>query len=216
MIAGGPNPFGRAGPTPDDPMASLLGAMSDVWGAGLGVLQGMVGVRPGVAPGGGLDAGLRGFAGPAAGLFAAWAEFLARGIEGPAPRGTSHVDPMAAMQGAARQAADLATPLAQASAVALASTLRYGQGLAEVFARHQAGLAQAASARAAGEASLPPEQCRALADQLRAFLREISETALLEARRLEHELGQVSEAIAESQAPPADDRPYQRRWEVKP
>ena len=104
--------------------------------------------------------------------------------------------------------------LVEAWTLASASTLRYGQGLTEVFARHQGALLNAASMRFSAD-GLTPEQQRAEAEELRQFLREVGETALLEARRLEHALEQLGEAVAQSAAPASDSEGWKRSHAVK-
>ena len=54
-----------------------------------------------------------------------------------------------------------------------------------------------------------------LADELRALLREAGEVAMQEARRLESELEQISEAIARAMEQPDDPAAYRRRWKAK-
>ncbi len=123
-------------------------------------------------------------------------------------------------QAAFAQVADLSPAIAQACMVAAASALRYGRTIAEIMGRHQAGLLQAAMERGAGETAADPSAQRALADDLRAYLREIGDAAAQEARRLQHELEMVGESIAvvidEATSPPhASSRPHPRRHQVK-
>jgi hypothetical protein len=206
-----PDPSGPdlsgSGPGRPDPAEAFATAMRDLWDLGAAMLQS---AATGAAPGRDPQEGAFGvMAAPAAGMLSAYAEMMARLAGG---RGT----PLDAAQGTTGQAVDLSPALAEAASVAMGSALRYGQGLAEVFARHQGNLLKAAAARMAGEATLPPEECRAAAEELRAFLRDISDTAMLEARRLEHELAQVSETIAQIAAPSSPDDRYKRRWAAKP
>ena len=94
--------------------------------------------------------------------------------------------------------------------------------LAELHARYQGGLMRAVASRASGQAAVPASECRELADELRAWLREIGDAATREARRLQAELDAIGEEIAEAAdaatpAPTAtgtDPRP--RRHRVKP
>jgi hypothetical protein len=101
--------------------------------------------------------------------------------------------------------------LMDAAAIASGSALRYGQRLTEVFARHQSALTSAAAAHLSGDGP-SPEQTRAEVEALRSFLREVGETALLEARRLDQELEKLGEALAQS----ASEPDTKRRWTPAP
>ena len=117
------------------------------------------------------------------------------------------------------QAFDLSPALAQAYLASVGSATRYAGTLAELFVRYEASLMRAATDRATGRSAASPAECRVLADELRAFLREIGDAVTREARRLEYDLAKVGELIAQAAdkatpSPQADlDR---RRHEVKP
>jgi hypothetical protein len=66
-----------------------------------------------------------------------------------------------------------------------------------------------------GQAPPTPEACNALVDEVRAYLREVGEIAMLEARQLERDLALVSENLARAVAPPDPDGPYRRFWAAK-
>ena len=108
----------------------------------------------------------------------------------------------------------LPAALIEAGVVASVSATRYGQRMAEVLARRQAGLFAAATAQIAGEAS---EQARKRADAelFQQFVREVSEIALFEVRRVEHELERLGEAVALDAEALMSDAPH-RHWGVKP
>lgn len=200
MTATGPDPFGPdAAAGGADPAEALATALRDIWGVGAAMMQAAAGgAAQGVDPGKGDDA-FRAMAAPAAGVLGAYADLMARvagGRSGPADSG---------------QPRDPSPALIEASAVAMNSAVRYGQGLSEAFSRHQGGLAQAATATVTGAA-----EDAAAAEALRAFLREVSDTALREARRLEQELEAVSEAVANGAAKGGPEAPYKRRWAAKP
>jgi hypothetical protein len=124
---------------------------------------------------------------------------------------------------AVSQVADMSPAMAQACVVAAASTMRYWRALAGLHARYQSSLMQAVANRGTGLAASPAD-CRVLADELRAFLRETGDAAMQEARRLQHELEQVSELIAQvaDQVTPSphyhpdhQERPHRRPHHVK-
>ncbi|MBJ3764299.1 hypothetical protein ILP92_16235 [Maribius pontilimi] len=104
--------------------------------------------------------------------------------------------------------------LIEAGSIASGSALRYSQRLTELFARHQSALIEAIPAHLSGQ-DLPPDRARAEVESLRRFLREVGETAMLEARRLDHELAQLGEAVAQGVADPVSAEDFQRRAEAK-
>ncbi|MCW8306262.1 hypothetical protein AruPA_04365 [Acidiphilium sp. PA] len=107
---------------------------------------------------------------------------------------------------------EVAAALTDAWRISATSALRYGQALMAVQLRYQAALLHAMSDRANGRAAEP----LVLADNARAFVREIGETAEREARRLHLELDQVSEALAQALAQPGDPAdPARRAYRAK-
>lgn len=123
-------------------------------------------------------------------------------------------------QAAASQLADMSPAVAQAGLAAAASAFRYWCTIAELLARYQSSLAQAAADRATGHAAASPAECRVLADELRALFRQVGDAAMQEARRLQQELEVVGESIARtaSEATPGSpptQRPPRRRHRVK-
>jgi hypothetical protein len=109
----------------------------------------------------------------------------------------------------------LAAAVIEAAAIASGSSLRYAQRLSEVMARHETTLLNATVARLAAEEP-SAEDKRADVEGFRQFLREISQIALLEAHRLEHELERLGEAVAQGVAPAGSAEEYRRTWEAKP
>ena len=59
---------------------------------------------------------------------------------------------------------------------------------------------QAVADRATGQAAASPAECRVLADELRAFLREVGDVATQEARRLQQRAG--GRSASRSRRPP--------------
>jgi len=185
--------FTRPGDAPSDPMSSFLGALTDVWGKGLSVWHALDPKTEGAASFGAIFPG----AGPGTST-------------GASPAGVS-------------QAADMSPAIAQAGLVAAASTVRYWRALAELHGRYRSSLMHAVADRGTGQAGVSPEDCRVLADELRAFLRKVGDAAMQEARRLQHELEAVSESIAQvadqvtpsPHYPPDQERPHRRPHHVK-
>ncbi|MBW4550633.1 MAG: hypothetical protein KME35_05915 [Aphanocapsa sp. GSE-SYN-MK-11-07L] len=116
------------------------------------------------------------------------------------------------------QLTDMSPVLAQACMATAISSLRYWSALAELVVQYEASLVKAASEHTTGQSAVSPAECRVLADELRAFLRGIGDAATREARRLQYELEQISEAIAQT-TDQATLSPYpyeqQRRHEMK-
>jgi ElaB/YqjD/DUF883 family membrane-anchored ribosome-binding protein len=106
--------------------------------------------------------------------------------------------------------------IAQAYGAATVSLIRYWSILAELQLRYQRILMQAAAASARKQTAGPPTECRMLADEVRAFLREIGDAATQEARRLQQELEAISESVARAadQATPSQPQ-HRRRHAVK-
>ncbi|KIT15226.1 hypothetical protein [Jannaschia aquimarina] len=114
-----------------------------------------------------------------------------------------------------RPAIGPAAALVEAAAIASGSSLRYGQRLTEVFARHQAALSEMVPNVTTPQGTAPGDD-RANAEAVRSFLREVGETALQEARRLDQDLEKLGEAVASGAAPSDPDQPHKRRWTPKP
>src|ERR1700730_14111480 len=178
----------------DDPIMNFMAATRDAWTAGLVALQAMT-PQTGAAA---TDAGpeeettgdpLSAFIGVATGLAAAMSEGVAQSGE-LRPAGATSSGP-----GDFGRTADLSALMIQTWMVGAASSLRYWRGLAGVFRKHQSAFMQALARR-----------------ELRSFLREIADVALPEARRLETELEQISEAVARGAGPPQEEGSYRRRW----
>jgi hypothetical protein len=123
------------------------------------------------------------------------------------------MNPAAIMPGLASPA--LSAALTNSWRISAASALRYGQALVAVQMRYQAAIFHTMSDRATGQTA----ENLVLADDVRAFLREIGETAEREARHLQSELAQVSEALAQAMAQPSPTgtpgSPAKRAYRVK-
>lgn len=192
-----------------DAVADFIASLADIWGKGMSAWQTITGTAPFLAP----DRSTAQAVDPLAAMLGPMASAAAT-LAGTLPR---HMGPSAlASREAASQFGDLSPAMAEAGMIATASTLRYWRALTEICARHQSSLMQAAMDRATDRSAVPPADCRVVADELRAFLREIGEAATQEARRLQMELEQVGEAVARAAAPaepPNSD--HRRRHRVK-
>jgi hypothetical protein len=109
---------------------------------------------------------------------------------------------------------ELSSLVMQIWIICATSALRYWSGLAGVYTRHQPALIRSA-ARAMPRVSTPEAEDRLLADQLRAYLREIGDVAEQEARRLQRELERIGEAAARSFDRPEAAKSFRRRWKAK-
>lgn len=117
--------------------------------------------------------------------------------------------------GADAPSVGLPAAIVEAGLIASASAARYGQRMTDLLTRQQATLYAAAAGQLAQDAP-SADRKRADADVFQAFIREVSEIALFEARRLEHELERLGEAVARDADAPPDDAPYRRYWGVTP
>jgi hypothetical protein len=203
------HPFAAFRPGQGDAAASFVGAMREAWDVGAAAWRAMAG---GVGYGGPAANPFARIWGPLAGMATTFSDPYLPPIQ---PRSVAD-----AAQGAASQVADMTPAMAQAWMVATASTLRYWRALADIHARHQGSLMQAVVDRVANRAAPSPAECRVLADELRAFLREIGDAASLEARRLQAEMELVGESIARAtdQASPQAHQPsleYRRHYRAK-
>jgi hypothetical protein len=171
-------------------LTAYLGTLIDMWGKGLSAWEMLAGGRIG------------GLGDQAAPQFGA----MATGLGATAEAG----------QAAVSQVADMSPAIAQACGAAAVSLMRYWRVLAELHLRYQASLMQAAAGRAKGQTVASPTECRVLADEVRAFLREIGDATTQEARRLQQELEKIGESIARAvdQGAPQQHQ-HRRRHEVK-
>ncbi|MFL5282632.1 MAG: hypothetical protein ACJ8AW_17010 [Rhodopila sp.] len=104
--------------------------------------------------------------------------------------------------------------IARAMLATTASSLRTWQSLAQVHAAHpfillHTPLPGGFDSQAALKAT------RVQADELRAWFREIGDVSLREARRLQAELEELGEAVAQGLEPLDNLAPHQRRWRPK-
>ena len=106
---------------------------------------------------------------------------------------------------------DMAGFLAQTWMVAAASGFRYWRRMAETYGQHQSGLMQAMAT-----GGLSEDERRTMIDELRAYVRELGDLSLQEARLLQHELERLSFGLAASADAPVGDREHRRHWRVKP
>ena len=107
---------------------------------------------------------------------------------------------------------DLPKIMARAAAVAAASTLRYGRALAGLTAQHQGSLTEAMGMRRTGAPGTP---VRVLAEDLRAYFREVGEAACLEARRLQAKLDAIGEEVARASEAEGPEGVYRRPHKAK-
>ena len=184
---------GNDGPGAADMMAMLGNGMRDAYLAGLGLLSSL-GATANTSAGGTMP-----FGGIMPDYFGSGTERMADNTRGAAP-----------------QMVSVAPYLAEAAAIAMASNLRYGQALAALAGRRQWALMRAGAARMTGQMPSTPEECTVLVEEVRGYLREIGEIALLEARQLERDLARIGEDLARAAAPSGPDTPYRRFWAAKP
>lgn len=110
-------------------------------------------------------------------------------------------------------AAELAVPVAQAMMIGVGRSMSYWLSLAQILATHQARSIRAVAAPAGG-GSVGSERL-AIADELRAMLREVGDLTTREARVLQSQLDALSESLAQNLQQPDPAAPHRRRWRAK-
>jgi hypothetical protein len=109
---------------------------------------------------------------------------------------------------------DVASLAAQACLIASVGGLRYWRKLAQTYGAHQAAIMQSLSASVNDSSRSEGEQ-RVLTDELRAYLREIGDVSVQEARAFQSELEKLAAEVAN--AGHSDASPdYRRCWKAKP
>jgi hypothetical protein len=111
----------------------------------------------------------------------------------------------------AQDGADIASFLGQAWMIAASSGLRYWWRLAEMYGERQAGLLQALMS-----SRLSEDERRAMVDELRAYVRDLGDVSLREARVLQSELERLSHGLAAAAGLGAEHTQHRRRWRAKP
>jgi hypothetical protein len=201
-----------------DPIRNLVAAASAAWTAGLSALQlmaeraGAAATSAAPATGSGNDP-LSALTALMMGFTAAMSDVVAGGAGQRA--GLRSATPSSPAPGDFPAGTDVSAPMAHALMAGVTSTLRYWRGLAGVYARHQGTLMQAAAPRNIVPSLESEAENRLLVDELRAFLREVGEVAMQEARRLEGELEQVGDTLAHGKQQPEPSAAYRRRWKAK-
>jgi hypothetical protein len=187
-----------------DPVLSLMTTARDAWAIGISVLQtlaqqtGDATARPRQEAAG--DP-LSTLVGALTGLAATFSHLVARRAESGSGAPSSDIS----------QDGDLSSLMMQTWLICATSTLRYWRDLTGVYARYQSALIRSV---ATPQPLTPESEDRVLADELRAYLREIGDVAMREARRLQTELDRIGEAVALGLEPGLSEF-YQRRWKAK-
>ena len=204
-MTGGDDLVGDAGQQPQNPAQEMFAVATELWTKGVEAWLSTIGAGKAGDPGEGPLAKMMGAMASTPPLGAAFASNRQDGSSG--------------WRAASGQIAGMAPAMAQAWMVTTSSAVRYWQTSAEVYARYQQVVMPAVVDRASGQAASRPSERRVLADELRAYLREIGDAAMLEARRLQAELEGISEQIADAAdaATPTDSGvdPRARRHRVK-
>jgi hypothetical protein len=114
----------------------------------------------------------------------------------------------------AGKSTEIASLVAQAYVVAALGGLRYWRKLGQTYGAHQAGILRSLSASATNP-NRSEEERRALIDELRAYLREVGDVSLQEARLFQSELEKLAAEAATAAGNPEDSPEYRRRWKAK-
>jgi len=199
---------------PSDPFGTFIAAASEAWMAGLSTLRLMAEQAGAASPVARRATGgdpLSALTALASSYSAAISDFVAQGMG----QGTDlrSGGPEAASPDGFAAGINISALMGRAMMVGAASTIRYWRNMAGVYARHQATLVQAMARRGTAPAPTRQAEDRLLVDNLRAFLRDIADVAMQEARHLESELDLIGEALAATITDP--DPEYRRRWKAK-
>jgi hypothetical protein len=110
---------------------------------------------------------------------------------------------------------DVASFAAQACLIASMGGLRYWRKLAQTYGAHQAAILQSLSTNVNAPGRSEVEQ-RVLTDELRAYLREIGDVSVQEARAFQSELEKLAAEVATAASSSDASPDYRRRWKAKP
>jgi len=113
------------------------------------------------------------------------------------------------------KAAEMASFMAQLYLVAAGGGLRYWRKLLQTHSAHQAAILRSLAA-AEGDAKPSDKHDGVLADEIRAYLREIGEVSLQEARAFQVELEKLGAEMASGGETAENSPEYRRRWKAKP
>jgi hypothetical protein len=113
------------------------------------------------------------------------------------------------------KAAEMASFMAQLYLVIAAGGLRYWRKLLHTHSAHQAALLRSLAA-AQGDAKSSNKHDGVLADEIRAYLREIGDVSLQEARAFQVELEKLGAEMASGGEIAENSPEYRRRWKAKP
>jgi hypothetical protein len=116
--------------------------------------------------------------------------------------------------GATGKTADMASLVAQSYLIAMVSGLRYLRRVAETYRTHESAIVRSLMARAAVPSTSDGER-RALIDEIRAYLREVGDVSLQEARIVQTDLDKLAAEVARV-ASNGDESAHRRRWKTKP
>jgi hypothetical protein len=187
-----------------DPIEKLLGGFAEAWGRGLQAWQAAAGMD---------DLGQSDPFAVRSALMGRM-EAVAKAFDADRRRDSS-----GGAENPGAELAGMSPALAEAWMAGAASAVRYSSALAALGVRYEASLVQLVADRATGQSARPLAEQRALADELRAFLRGVGDAASQEARLLQQDLERIGETIAQA-ADRATPSPYplqyRRRHEVKP
>jgi hypothetical protein len=128
--------------------------------------------------------------------------------------GTSSDDLRAGMEGVGKQA-HMATLVAKSFLIAATSGMRYLSGVAQLVGTHQTNILSSLASVSANK-QLSEDERRAMAENMRAYLREIGDLAQQEARLLQTELGQVGEELARATREAGTNNDGRRYGRAKP
>lgn len=114
-----------------------------------------------------------------------------------------------------RKPDDMGAFLTQACLVMATGGVRYWWRMAQTHAAHQSGILRSFVARA-GDLNMSEQERRLLVDEIRAYLREIGDVSVREARVVQTQLDGLADGLAESTLGPEQPMKHWRRWKAIP
>jgi hypothetical protein len=185
----------------NDPLLGMAAAVRDVWMLGASAIGGML-AQGNAANGSPASAYFQQLLPPASAfrdLIAANIGAWPRGLGGPTNGG---------------HWSDVAALAIRAEVAATVSGLRYWSKLAQIYGTHQVNIARSLSASVSDPTRADKERL-VLIDEVRAYLREVGDLSVQEARALQSELEKLAAEAAAAASGAEGTSEYKRRWKMK-
>jgi hypothetical protein len=195
-----------------DPLLAFAAAVRDMWLLGASMLENVLAQGN---PRGNQQGTPQAKTDAASASFTPYVEQMLRAGSAFRDLTDANVAALAGPQEAEGAPRDLLALVARSNLIASAGGLRYWRKLAQIYAARQANMLRSLSAGTGGPGH-SQEGRRALVEEFRAYLREIGDVSLQEARAFQSELEKLAADLATAAAAPDESPEYRRRWRAKP